>query len=111
MIGIEHEVSRDLKEAGRAHHGFALFYILFLEEKLSIEVGEVYGIQIEERDVTKACQDDVFDWIQRSVRKAGLVKSSDGRSSQPIPPAPTNKTLVSARRLTSSGPRIASAWA
>lgn len=37
MIGID-EVSRNLEKVGRAHHGFALFDVLFLEE-----VGEVYG--------------------------------------------------------------------
>ena len=45
---IEHGVRRDLEKAGCAHHGFALFYILFLE------VGEVCSIQIGERDVTQS---------------------------------------------------------
>lgn len=46
-----------------AHHGLALLDVLLPEEKLSIQVGEVYGIEVEERDVAKAGQDDVLDCV------------------------------------------------
>lgn len=35
----------------RTHQGFALFYILFPEQKLAIQVGEVYSVEIKQSDM------------------------------------------------------------
>lgn len=39
------------------------------------------------------------------------LREMDSQSSHPIPPAPTNKTLVCGRRAHNSRPKIASTWA
>ena len=67
---IEHERSR----VCCTDHGFALPDILLPEEKLSIEVGEVYGIQVQEGDVAKASQNDVFDCVRSKKGCCGRVR-------------------------------------
>ena len=34
------------EQANKAYHGLALLNVFLLEEKLSVEIGEVYGIQV-----------------------------------------------------------------
>lgn len=34
------------RRTSKAYHGLALLNVLLLEEKLSVEIGEVYGIQV-----------------------------------------------------------------
>lgn len=41
---------------------FALLHVLLFEEELSVQVGKIDGIEVEECYVTEACQDNVFDW-------------------------------------------------
>ena len=97
-----------------------LFYILFPEEELAIEVGEVDGVKVEESDIAKASEDDVLHcgglrhtgtshWhrgteVNQLVRVHSIVHA---QSSQPIPPAPTRRTFVCERRLNRSAPRMA----
>ena len=47
-----------------AHESFALFYVLFFEEKLAVEVGQVYCIEVKKCDVAEADEDDVLDCRQ-----------------------------------------------
>lgn len=47
---------------GRASYkGFGFFDVLFLKEKLSVEVGEIDGVKVDDFDVAKAGEDEVFE--------------------------------------------------
>ena len=47
----------------QTHHSLALLNVLFPKEELAVEIGEVYRVEVEESDVAKACEDDVFHYI------------------------------------------------
>jgi hypothetical protein len=45
-----------------SYHCFALFYILLLEQELTIQVGKVNRVQVKYGYLSKAGQDNVLDW-------------------------------------------------
>ena len=47
-------------ETAVTHQSFTLLYVLLSKQKLSVEVRQVNGVQIEERDFSKTCQNDIF---------------------------------------------------
>lgn len=110
------------ENATLTHQGFTLLHILLSKQKLSIEVGQVDCVQVQKCDTTKASQDDVLHYsntvsdaeasvLDRWLLTAfGRAVKADVRSSHPIPPAPTSKTLTSGKRAANSKPRMAVAW-
>ena len=94
---LEHRLPRDL--------GLGAADVLGAEEELAVEVGVVDRVEVHHRDVLDPGQD------LRATRCGGAepgregVCSEGGRhtkfltSSQPMPPAPTTKTLTAARSV------------
>jgi hypothetical protein len=94
----------------RPHHSFTLFHVLFLEQELTIEIGNVNGVQIKQCNLAETRKNDVFHYRRNIILEKVheiRVKNQNARSSHPIPPAPTRSTLVFASRECNSEPRIA----
>ena len=90
------------------HQCFALLHIFFSEQELAVQVRQVYGVKIQKSDISESSQDDVFHCRRHVsvVRNPSKSKMTTIQSSHPIPPAPTNSTVVSDSRACSSAPSI-----
>lgn len=57
-IGLRFLVLRSIVK--ETHQSLALLNVFFPKQELAVEIGEVYCVEVEECDVAKARQDDVF---------------------------------------------------
>ena len=48
------------------YHCFALLDVLFSEQELAVEVGEVYSVEVEKCDVTEASENDILHYVMHS---------------------------------------------
>ena len=58
-----HRARRRLRDP---YHCFALLDVLFSEQKLTIEIGEVYSVEVEKCDVTEASENDILHYVMHS---------------------------------------------
>ena len=61
----------------QTHQSLALLDVLFLEKELAVEIGEVYRVEVEESDVAKSCEDDVFHYISRMRKQRMDCRASE----------------------------------
>lgn len=90
-----------------SYQGLALLDILLLEQKLTVQVGNINGVEIQQGNLSETRQDDVLDYDSKLSATSRVLSGYYSRSSHPIPPAPTRSTFVLASCAYSSGPKIA----
>jgi hypothetical protein len=52
----------------RTYHRFALFHVFLLEQKLTIQVGQVNGVKVQYGDMAKSSHDDILHYAHVLIR-------------------------------------------
>jgi hypothetical protein len=87
------ENSSGKKRGSVTCHRFALLDVLLTEQELPVQVGNVDGVKVQERDVSEAYKDNIFDC-------EATLESQDQRTSHTCHSVPVNEHTSGGQRLT-----------